>query len=197
MRHLAFLKSLLRHKWFTLLECRRLGILRLGIIHDWTKFTPSEWGPYVQWFYGERVAIECSLPHERGNKRGDSLIAFEPGEDGLVIPHHFVVMSYDSELEIAECLPWSAKEAFDVAWNHHQKSNKHHWQFWVLIGGQDSTRCLPMPDRYRREMLADWRGAGRAYGNPDTKGWYLKNKDKIQLHDDTREWIEEQLGVKS
>jgi len=90
--------------------------------------------------------------------------------------------------------------AFDVAWLHHQHRNHHHWQRWLLT--LDSARSdgkllpLPMPDRYRREMLADWRGAGRAYGNPDTRGWYLANRDKMQLHPDTRQWIERQLGVR-
>ena len=24
------------------------------------------------------------------------------------------------------------EDAFNVAWNHHQKSNPHHWQYWLL-----------------------------------------------------------------
>jgi hypothetical protein len=59
-----------------------------------------------------------------------------------------------------------------------------------------------MPDRYRREMLADWRGAGRAYGrqpeknnDPDAAAWYLENRAKIILHPDTRAWLEDELVV--
>jgi len=52
-----------------------------------------------------------------------------------------------------------------------------------------------MPDKYRREMLADWYGAGRAYGNPDTSGWYQQNREQIQLHPKTRQWIEDMLGL--
>lgn len=54
--------------------------------------------------------------------------------------------------------------------------------------------ALPMPEKYRREMLADWRGAGRAYGNNDTAGWYEKNAAQIVLHPDTREWVEREWG---
>lgn len=58
-------------------------------------------------------------------------------------------------------------------------------------GGQ---KVLPMPDRYRREMLADWRGAGRAQGfGNDVSSWYAKNRDKMVLHPETRAWIDEQL----
>jgi len=94
------------------------------------------------------------------------------------------------------------QDSFNVAWLKHQKRNKHHWQYWLLIndsggvirhkklaytvnyfeGEFKQVEALPMPERYVREMVADWRGAGRAYGNPDTKAWFIKNKDKIILH---------------
>lgn len=84
---------------------------------------------------------------------------------------------------------------FDIAWLLHQHRNPHHWQYWLLIQDDESDKILPMPDKYRREMLADWRGAGQACGTPDTYKWYLAHKDKIQLHPETRLWIERQLGI--
>ena len=42
---------------------------------------------------------------------------------------------------------------FDVAWNHHQKHNKHHWQYWVLINDEDGTYPLDMPRRYVLKWL--------------------------------------------
>lgn len=87
-------------------------------------------------------------------------------------------------------------DAFDFAWLLHQKRNKHHWQWWTLPLDDGGTKTLAMPDRYRREMLADWRGAGRAQGYGDnTPQWYETNKAKMQLHPETRAWIEQQLGV--
>lgn len=89
------------------------------------------------------------------------------------------------------------QSAFDYAWNGHQKRNKHHWQYWVLFEDSGAVFALPMPDRARREMLADWFGAGRAYNKDWTplepRKWYEKNKDKMQLHDDTRGWVEAEL----
>lgn len=85
---------------------------------------------------------------------------------------------------------------FDIAWNHHQKRNPHHWQYWVLREDGGEMKVLPMPDRYRREMLADWRGAGRAInGRDETAEWYVRNRERMLLHADTRTWIERQLGV--
>lgn len=87
--------------------------------------------------------------------------------------------------------------AFDVAWLRHQHKNPHHYQHWILLNDSGLRIVLDMPDRYRREMLADWKGAGRALGFSDTRGWYEKNKDNIVLSGATRVWVERQLGVAS
>lgn len=99
---------------------------------------------------------------------------------------------------------------FDLAWLKHQRRNKHHWQHWLLMNDsgvahydeRDNCPCwmkqvvpLPMPDRYIRDMVADWHGAGRAYGNPDTLRWYMKNMSKIILHPKTEEMVLKYLGV--
>lgn len=82
-------------------------------------------------------------------------------------------------------------EAFYYAWLLHQKRNKHHWQFWVLPKDDGSLLCLPMPDSYRKEMVSDWVGAGRAIsGRKDWRPWYEKQRHIIQLHPETREWLE-------
>lgn len=50
--HVAYLRYVLRHKWFVLVAGlrTRAPLWRL-LIHDWSKFTPSEWRPYVHQFY--------------------------------------------------------------------------------------------------------------------------------------------------
>lgn len=85
--------------------------------------------------------------------------------------------------------------AFEIAWNHHQKQNDHHFQYWIRIGDDGTTLILPMPANARKEMIADWRGAGKALGKPNTWEWYEANKSKIQLHPDTRAWVERELRI--
>lgn len=88
------------------------------------------------------------------------------------------------------------KGRFDVAWLHHQKRNPHHPEYWILASRGKPDVALPMSDVYRREMLADWRGASRAYaGDSDVTAWYLGCRDEMRLHPDTRAWIEGQLGL--
>lgn len=158
MKYLKYLRYLLLHKWFVFIECVKLGIWWRGLVHDLSKFLPSEFFPYAHYFYS--LILSKS----------------EPGY-------------FQSE---------NVKNVqFKRAWLLHQKRNPHHWQWWVLRNDDDSVaEILEMSDAYRREMLADWRGAGRAQGYGDNvREWYQKNKKYICLHPRTRAWIEEQIGA--
>jgi len=85
---------------------------------------------------------------------------------------------------------------FDFAWVLHQKRNRHHWQFWVIPSDNGGVTVLPIPDRYRREMVADWLGAGRAmHGRREWQSWYMSNQGRIQLHPETRAWLERLGGI--
>ena len=160
-KYLENFKYLLRHKWFVFLECWKMGIPWLGIIHDWSKFRPSEWIPYANHFFGNGG---------KGIKTGrDETGYYKAGDTG--------------------------DKAFDFAWLLHQKRNKHHWQYWILAEDNGGFKSFEMPMKYRLEMLADWRGAGRAQGTPGVRAWYEKNKCKMKLHHYTRNWIEATLNA--
>lgn len=149
--HISYLWYVLRHKWFVFLECCKLGIPLLGILHDWDKFLPSKWFIYVRTFYdsnGKRKKVDDDL---------------------------YVKLGY------ALC-------------DHHSRS-KHHWQRHILIQSKDDMVALEVPNRYRREMLADWRAVSRAL-NDSAKRWYGENRNKILLHERTKAWIEHQLGYR-
>jgi len=91
---------------------------------------------------------------------------------------------------------------FDFAWFLHQARAKHHWQYWVVPEADGSLKAFPMKNRYWREMLCDWRGAGIAQGVEQdltdywkkVREWYIVNKDKMILHDITRKEIEDFIG---
>ena len=84
-------------------------------------------------------------------------------------------------------------KAFDFAWLLHQKRNKHHWQWWTLPEDGGGLKVLDIPLKYRKEMLADWCGAGRAQGTSSVRKWYDKHKLDMSLGQETRAWIEKQL----
>jgi hypothetical protein len=84
-------------------------------------------------------------------------------------------------------------EAFDKAWLLHQKRNSHHWQWHILRCDDGQTKVFDMASLDRMEMLCDWRGAGRAYGNPDTARWYKQNNHSMVLSVCTRWWIQDNI----
>lgn len=83
---------------------------------------------------------------------------------------------------------------WQYAWLHHQHGNKHHWNYWVV--DQINKKALPMPRKYVLEMLCDWRAMANKF-NCAPKDNYLRRKNMIILHPDTRAFIEESLGVTS
>ena len=50
-RHIQYGKYLIKHKWFVTLACFKEGLYWRGILHDLSKFRPSEWFPYANHFY--------------------------------------------------------------------------------------------------------------------------------------------------
>ncbi len=86
---------------------------------------------------------------------------------------------------------------FSKAWNHHSKRNPHHWEYWVLVSqhhsGQtfNSGEALPMPEKYIRELVADWLAVQRAKDgnypcNLKDWDWFKNNINKVNLHPKTK-----------
>ena len=61
--HISYLKYVLRHKWHVFVGCVKLGVpIHQAVIHDWAKFLPVEWFPYVRQFYnpdGSKRSVRC------------------------------------------------------------------------------------------------------------------------------------------
>lgn len=53
-KYLEYLGYVVRHKWFVLVECWKLGIVWQGIIHDLSKLRYSELVPYANFFYQKK-----------------------------------------------------------------------------------------------------------------------------------------------
>ena len=79
---------------------------------------------------------------------------------------------------------------FDYAFNHHQKSNPHHWQYWMYVESGDNITYLDMPIADLLEMICDWRSFVYGKDGASTNKWYNENKDTIKLSDNSRKAIE-------
>jgi len=167
IKYLRYLRYLAIHKWYVFRECLGRGLIWRGIIHDFSKFLPSEFIPYARYFYGAypKMSDMTSGEKERYFLNGGGLTK-----------------------------EW-VRINFDEAWLYHQHRNKHHHQFWCLRYDNGDVKPLEMPLVFVKELVADWRGAGMAVnGKDDILGWYIKNRDNMLLHKTTRINIEKMIG---
>ncbi len=159
MKFFKYLSYVLRHKWYVMLECFKIGLYWQGITHDLSKFLPREWFPYMNHFYGGGNTID----------RGRTATGYYKPTD-------------------------TGDPAFDMGWLSHTKLNKHHWQYWCTPEDGGGLKVYEMPLEYLREMLCDWKGAGRAQGKPDTLAWYKENRDKMSVGPGARNWLDMMTG---
>lgn len=220
-RHLLYLKYVLRHKWFVFLACLELRVpIWNAIFHDWSKFLPVEWFAYVNYFYGEKVQDENGFQTLKDGKLTPIMVApievrraFDRAWNAhqkrnkhhwqfwLLTPDkprpNFSIQSMDGGMTHATVSTVNTGEIAAVLY--------HDAISWLKANSglerqlkadlYNTPVALQMPDVYIREMVADWRGAGRAQGNPDTKAWYLANRDNMTLHPITRMDVEVYLGL--
>jgi hypothetical protein len=126
-----------------------MGLFIHAIMHDLSKFLPSEFIPYAKFFYSKN--------RTKNYRQSD--------EDD---PN------------------------FQKGWNHHQKRNKHHWNYWVSVTRKDEIIPVEMPMKYVRQMVADWNGMSRKFGG-STDEYFNKNKGSMILHPTTIERITKQI----
>lgn len=182
--HFRYLSYVLRHKWFVLRAGLRVRapLWRL-LIHDWSKFTPAEWGPYVANFYGLAPGDEAFEWYQRMKHAAQgSLEGFSHADNEAL---------KKAEQALEGFIVDSRQAAYDRAWLHHQHVNAHHWQHWLLRMDDGPTVALEMPAPLVLEMVADWMGAGRAItGRWDVREWYERNREIIVLHAETRRLVD-------
>ena len=51
-------KTIMKHKWYVMVECFKVGLYRQGIVHDLSKFSITEFMPSVRYFQGDKSPIE-------------------------------------------------------------------------------------------------------------------------------------------
>lgn len=163
-KYLKYAKFLLKHKYYVLIESFKLGIPIRGLLHDLSKFRPSEFFVYADYYYGGRKPVR-------------------------LVNHPTILHKYHKSEYTQEDL----ERDLDIAWLKHQHRNKHHWQHWILKNDDGSVTYLDMPKKYIKEMVADWVGAGKAINGKNEDSYaevwhfYIKNYNNIKLSKRTEE----------
>lgn len=91
---------------------------------------------------------------------------------------------------------YTPSKDFNIAWLKHIHRNKHHWQYWILRMDSGETIPQEIPQKYVREMVGDWMGAGKAItGRWEVGEWYDNNKYKMRLHPKTKDEVDALISV--
>ena len=154
-----YLKYVLLHKWYVFVEAMKLGLVWHAMTHDLSKFSRAEFVPYALWF---NSTLGCK---------------YDPDDE------------YHGELKIiADKKHYNLEDRFNSAWNHHQKKNKHHWDYWVTATGTP----VIMPGKYIMQMIIDWEAMGKTKTYGDTAELYYKRcSDKMKLHPSTIDLLDD------
>lgn len=189
-RHIAYLWYVLRHKWFVLAAGIWTVPLWMLIIHDWDKFLSDEWFPYAKMFYnpdGSKKQYERPEPID---------FAFAWKRHQCRNKHHWQYWCLIDDVPLYDTMAmiWDRGEAqgFNIG-----SDDNIHFDKWVLSTIPDErVHCLPMPELYVWEMIADWQGAGRAINGKgsSTLAWYTGQRLKMKLHPETRALVDNILG---
>lgn len=116
--------------------------------------------------------LDCDIDILKNNvdKHDDSKFSFEEREN---YRQFFFPMNSETK----------DKNKMNYGWLNHIHSNKHHWNYWVIVDS-DGITALDIPVEYIAEMLLDWAAMGIKFNN-SAKDFYKNNVDKMVLSPNT------------
>lgn len=74
IKYWKYMKYVIGHKWYVMLECFKCGLYWRGITHDLSKLLPSEFIPYAQYFYGNQSKDGINRGRKNGSYRAGETI---------------------------------------------------------------------------------------------------------------------------
>ena len=83
---------------------------------------------------------------------------------------------------------------------HHKGRNKHHYEYWQ-DNFDNGGSPIEMPMKYKKEMLCDYLGAGRAYHGKafnfekELKWWETKKSKPIAMHPNDIAFIDKYINL--
>jgi len=114
MKFLRYLRYLIRHKWFVFLECVRVGLWWRGLIHDWSKFLPSEFLPYANHFGNGIQAGRDKTGYYKPTDTGDPAFDFAWFLHQKRNCHHWQWWVFPEDESGVKVLPMSEKSRLEM-----------------------------------------------------------------------------------
>jgi hypothetical protein len=142
-----YLVYLHKHRTAVLIECWLLGIPLRGLVHDWHKFLPDEFFPYLWSFYATKIDPNVGVAQRLaiGNKRSSKA-------------------DVDAQFDRA----WL---------NHQRRSDHHWQSWLLVQDDGGLIKPLEMPIGAAKEMLADWLSFSRVFGTSTWDWYWERRDD--------------------
>lgn len=164
-KHWKYLRYVVIHKWFVFVAGRKAGVSPWRLLkHDWSKFLPCEWYPYVEYFYGEYRPY-CG-PDRRPNEEANKL-------------------DWTRRRDVSFDQAWAHHQHVN---DHHWQ----HWLL-VNDDATIVIMEMPEPC-WREMVADWCGAGRAITGKWEAAMWYQKNKVNIRLHNATRLNVEHLLA---
>jgi len=161
MKYWKYLKYVVRHKWYVMIECFKRGLIWRGLVHDISKLFPSEFIPYANFFYGSAIEKgRNSTGYYKPTETGDEEFDFAWLLHQKRNKHHWqwwVLPEDEGGIKVIEMEPKYRTEML-CDW---------------IGAGKAQGHFSPKKDPLR-----------------ETKHWWKENNHKMQLHKGTRSYFE-------
>lgn len=173
-KYIEYTKYVLEHKKNVFKTCWKSGLYLHAFMHDMSKFSPSEFPAYADWFNGEY-----------GVKFNSNFT--EPSEVAKLV--------HEEKKELFD-LAWQHHFEHN---KHHWKHWCYDWDAFYDEVFTDLESCklkVPkkMPKKYIKQMICDWEAMSIKFGG-SAQEYYLSNYYDIELNSETRYDLECMLGL--
>lgn len=184
MSALGHFKTITYHKWLVLKYCFRIGLYRQGILHDLSKYTPTEFLVGAKYYQGDRspnnaereaIGFSTSWLHHKGRNKHhfEYWIDYGIGDPhvitGIPMPKNYIAEMIMDRISASRV--YHPKDYTDDAPLKYYKQSKE--SLWFVH------KDTKLQMEYLLTMLAV---KGEVYTLKYIKNIYLKNKGRFQCH---------------
>ncbi len=117
-KYIRYLLYLLHHKYLVCIECFRKGLILEGILHDISKFSPSEFIPYAEWFFGgvpkqkKRFSVARDLHRKRNRHHWNYWVTDFKSNCANKIPDKYIIEMICDWRAMGKTMRLSGKEYY-------------------------------------------------------------------------------------
>ena len=184
---IGHIKTITKHKWLVFKLCCRAGIPWRGFMHDWSKFSPTEFWESVEYYTGKRSPIPLAkaekgyskawLHHKGRNKHhAEYWYDYETPQKTFIMPYVYAVEMICDKLSAS------------ITYNGKNWTRNSEYDYWQM----DKTKIImnPKVENFFTEVFTQVRDNGieKTITKQNIKGLYKKycmddkTKYKYEFH---------------